>query len=197
MWFFNGTLLSCGVYYHTEAVAHRTSEMDTSINNKKHGRNTFTSSSSNCDGEALGDYRETKYSGGVPLTLEPATIPFPEPLTHPECSDTKSESKLLLYQDDQSTLGKGKPSAVVENSISPKVNKLLSDDQLSVNKTCIIHLNRLFNSARYSCTPPAEKCLVIKVVEIAPGLYAGRLEPHNPIDRYVCMVMMMRLLMMY
>ena len=186
MWFFNGTLLSCGVYYHTEAVAHQTSEMDTSINNKKHG-STFISSSSNCDGEALGDYLETKYSGDVPLTLEPATIRFPEPLTHPECSDTKSESKSLLYQDDQSTLGKGKPSAVVEKSISPKVNKLLSDDQLSIKKACIIHLDKQFDLVLYSSSAPVEKCLVIKDAEIAPGLRAKRLEPHNPIDRYVYM----------
>lgn len=170
-----------------------------------HG-STFTTSSSKGGGEALGNSLETKDSGHVPLTLE-AKIPLlsqqvPESLTHPECSDSKShkpEPNPFLCQDDQSTLGKDKPSAIVERSISPRVtNKSLSGDdhQLSVKKACIVHLNRQFDSVHYLCSAPVEKCLVIKYVEIAPGLYAKRSELHNPSYRYTCTVTV-GLLMMY
>ena len=208
---FNGIgMMSCNViHYHTEV-----GDMFRSINNKHantemnkslHGT-TFTSTSSKCGSEALGNSLETKNSGHVPLTLEATAIPpllsqqVLEPLTHCECSDSTSckshkllSSKPFLYQD-QSTFGKGKPVAtVVEKSVSPKVTKSSSDDgddfcQLSVRKTCIVHLNLRFNSDHYLSSPSVEKCLVIKDAEIAPGLYKRRLELHNPSCRYVCTV---------
>ena len=126
------------------------------MNRSLHG-STFTGSSSKHGSETLGNSLEAKDSWHVPLTLETATIPLlsqqvPEPLIHHDHSDSKShktESKPFVCQDNQSTLGKGKPSAVAQKSISPKVTKSLPSD-------CIVHLNRQFDLVHYSRSAPVE-----------------------------------------
>ena len=124
---------------------------------------------------------ETKDSERVPPTLE-AAAPLQLPLPHgssesfdaPKPQSLKPTSKPFVYQDDDATIGNDKPVVAEKDDLS-KVSESSCDDslQLSIGKSCIVHSDKLFDTV---CLVPTENYLVVKDVEIVPGLYRRRLE---------------------
>ena len=170
------------------------------MNKNFHG-DTFTGGS---DNETSKKPTKTKDTEQLPVTLEAAEAAAshdhvsaaPQVLESTQvqckcggttncehCKTQLPESTPSLHENDQKS----------KANVAQKATSSFSSDkqQLSIAKACIVHSESLHNSGYYSRPLPMDTCVVIKDVEVVPGLYIRRFEPHNPtyISRYKLLVM--------